>query len=162
MSRVRPRRAGMVVGVAVLACLTGGCGRKTLPKPPELVAPEAVGELALTTRQDGVALRWSRPTRYVDGSSMDDLGGFVIERNRFNSRFEEIARVPVTDQGRFRKLKRFDYIDRNVLPGNVYHYRVVAFTTDGYYSAPSGAASITFPGSPASPPLGPTPGADPG
>ena len=42
---------------------------------------------------------------------MEDLGGFVVERNRYNSPFEEIARVPVTDQGRFQKAKRFDYLD---------------------------------------------------
>lgn len=157
------RRAtrGWIGGVSALAIAivalagTTGCGRKTAPKPPQLVAPEPVGELALTTEPDGVALRWTRPTRYVDGSQMDDLGGFVIERNRFNSRFEEIGRVPITDQGRFRKSKRFDYVDHQVLPDTTYHYRIVAYTSDGYYSAPSGAASITI--APATSPAHPAP-----
>jgi hypothetical protein len=138
----------LLAGVAASAL---ACGRKTNPKPPELVAPRPVGELALSSTAEGVALRWSRPTEYVDGSSMEDLGGFVIERSRYNSPFRELARVPVTDRGRFQKRKRFEYVDRSVMEGASYHYRVVAFTTDGYYSADSGAATITW-----SPP-GPSP-----
>jgi hypothetical protein len=75
---------------------------------------------------------------------MEDLGGFVVERNRYNSKFEEIARVPVTDQGRFQKAKRFDYLDTQLLDGATYHYRVIAYTTDGYYSVPSDAGEITW------------------
>ena len=44
--------------------------------------------------------------------------------------------MPVTDRGRFQKAKRFDYVDTQLLPGAVYHYRIVAFTTDGYFSTP--------------------------
>ena len=129
-----------------------------MPKPPQLVAPKAVQELSLSTQSQGILVRWSRPTEYVDGTGMDDLGGFVVERNRYNSKFEEIARVPVTDRGRFQKAKRFDYLDTQLLPGAVYHYRVVAFTTDLYYSAPSDAAEITW--SPPSAGAAPTPAAD--
>ena len=144
--------------VAAIVLASGACGRKTMPKPPQLVAPKAVQELSLSTQTQGILVRWSRPTEYVDGTGMDDLGGFVVERNRYNSKFEEIARVPVTDQGRFQKAKRFDYLDTELLPGAVYHYRVVAFTTDHYYSAPSDAAEITWNPPSASP--APTPAAD--
>jgi hypothetical protein len=122
-----------------------------MPKPPQLVAPKAVQELSLTTQSTGILVRWSRPTEYVDGSSMEDLGGFVVERNRYNSPFEEIARIPVTDQGRFQKAKRFDYLDTQLLEGATYHYRIVAFTTDRYFSSPSDAAEITWNGPAASP-----------
>jgi hypothetical protein len=141
---------------ALLALAT--CGRKTMPKPPQLVAPKAVQELSLATQSQGILVRWSRPTEYVDGTGMDDLGGFVVERNRYNSKFEEVARVPVTDQGRFQKAKRFDYLDKELLPGAIYHYRVVAFTTDHYYSSPSDAAEITWNPPSASP--APTPAGD--
>jgi hypothetical protein len=139
-------RRALPIGVAcvVLVLGIGACGRKTLPKPPQLVAPKPVQELSLTTQSTGILVRWSRPTEYVDGGDMKDLGGFVVERNRYNSSFEEIARVPVTDEGRFQKAKRFDYLDTQLLPGAIYHYRVVAFTTDRYYSAPSDAAEITW------------------
>lgn len=127
-----------------------------MPKPPQLVAPRAVQELSLASQSGGILVRWSRPTEYVDGSDMEDLGGFVVERNRYNSNFEEIARVPVTDRGRFQKAKRFDYVDTRLLTGATYHYRIVAYTTDGYYSAPSGAAEITW-----SPPSAPAPSPNP-
>ena len=124
--------------------LVPACGRKTMPRPPQLVAPKAIQELSLSTQSTGILVRWSRPTEYVDGSTMEDLGGFVVERNRYNSPFEEIARIPVTDQGRFQKAKRFDYLDTQLLPEATYHYRIVAFTTDRYLSAPSDAAEITW------------------
>ena len=145
------RRA--VLTLVALVLLAPACGRKTMPKPPQLVAPKPVQEISLATQKNGILVRWSRPTEYVDGSSMEDLGGFVVERNRYNSKFEEIARVPVTDQGRFQKAKRFDYLDTQLLDGATYHYRVVAYTTDGYYSVPSDAGEITWnpPSAPANP-----------
>jgi hypothetical protein len=142
----RPGRSAwhaLLIGLAIATFLPA-CGRKTMPKPPQLVAPKTVGELSLATQSTGILVRWSRPTEYVDGSSMEDLGGFVVERNRYNSPFEEIARIPVTDQGRFQKAKRFDYLDTQLLPGATYHYRIVAFTTDRYFSSPSDAAEITW------------------
>ena len=75
---------------------------------------------------------------------MEDLGGFVVERSRNNEQFAELARVPVTDRGRFQKATRFEHADKLTMRGTTYHYRIVAFTTDGYYSAPSGAATITW------------------
>lgn len=156
------RATPVLVLVGALALLA--CGRKTMPRPPQLVAPRAVQELSLATQSGGILVRWSRPTEYVDGSSMKDLGGFVVERNRYNSSFEEIARVPVTDRGRFQQAKRFDYLDTKLLSGATYHYRIVAYTTDNYYSSPSGAAEITWspPGSiPAAGTPTPAPEAEP-
>jgi hypothetical protein len=134
------------LSVTVAACVTAGpaCGRKTDVRPPELVAPKSVSQLALTSTADGVQLRWTRPTQTVDGKAMEDLGGFIIERAVSAVGFREIARVPVTDQGRYQKEKRFEYLDRDVVPGATFHYRVIAFTTDGYNSAPSGAATVTW------------------
>lgn len=143
--------------LVVLALVLAACARKTDVKPPQMVAPHMVTEVSLTTLPDGVAVRWSRPTKYVDGTTMEDLGGFVVERSRNNEPFEERGRVLVTDRGRFQKAARFDYADTAVTDGTTYHYRIVAFTTDGYYSAPSGAATITW----EPPHSSPSPGAAP-
>ena len=142
----RPAVARLAVGCAVLAALTtaGGCGRKTAPKPPQLVAPRPVTAVALSAQPTGVEVSWDRSTDYVDGSRMTDLGGFLVERQEFGPEFREIARVEVTDRGRFRQQKRFEYLDEDMMPGTTYHYRVVAFTLDGYYSASSGVATITW------------------
>lgn len=155
-------RRAAVLAVLALGLAVPACGRKTMPKPPQLVAPRAVQELSLATQSGGILVRWSRPTEYVDGTDMKDLGGFVVERNRYNSKFEEIARVPVTDRGRFQKAKRFDYLDTKLLPGATYHYRIVAYTTDDYYSVPSDAAEITWnPPGPSSAAGSPAPAATP-
>ena len=139
-------RAGATVIVALVAgvAATAACGRKTSVRPPEVVAPKSVSQLALTSTPEGVELKWTRPTETVDGKSMDDLGGFIVERAVSAVGFREIARVPITDQGRFQKEKRFTYLDREVADGAVFHYRIIAFTTDGYHSAPSGPATITW------------------
>ncbi len=71
------RRATFAI-VLVGALAVGACGRKTMPKPPQLVAPRAVQELSLATQSGGILVRWTRPTEYVDGSDMKDLGGFVV------------------------------------------------------------------------------------
>jgi len=137
-----PRVRAGALTLLVLAVVA--CGRKTDVKPPQLVAPRTVTEVSLTTRADGIEIGWARPTEYVDGTTMEDLGGFVIERSRNNEAFRELTRVAVTDRGRFQKAKRFQYVDQAVTPDTTYHYRVVAFTTDGYYGAPSGAATLTW------------------
>lgn len=142
------RQAGvaLLVGFAALAAVTdmAGCGRKTPPRPPQLVAPLPVTSLALSVRPTGIEIGWDRSTKYLDGSRMTDLGGFLVERQSFSAEFREIARVPVTDRGRFRQTQRFTHLDEDVTPDMMYHYRVVAFTLDGYYSAPSSAAAITW------------------
>jgi hypothetical protein len=153
-------RVRAIVMCALVAAGVATCGRKTDVKPPQLVAPHIVTELSLTTLPDGVAVRWSRPTKYADGTTMEDLGGFVIERSRNNEQFAELVRVPVTDRGRFQKETRFEHLDHLVMQGTTYHYRVVAFTTDEYYSAPSGAATLTWDPQP-SPTPSTTPAASP-
>jgi hypothetical protein len=141
MTNLQRARAG---ALSLLVLGVVGCGRKTEVKPPQLVAPHVVTEVSLTTRADGVEIGWSRPTEYVDGTTMEDLGGFVVERSRNNESFRELTRVAVTDRGRFQKAKRFQYVDQTVTEDTTYHYRVVAFTTDGYYSVPSGAATLVW------------------
>jgi hypothetical protein len=135
------RRASLLLAAALL---TLACGRKTDVRPPEDVAPKAVNRLALNSAADGVVVSWARPTETIDGGALDDLAGFVVSRSTGNDTFAEIGRVAVTDRGRFQKVKRFELRDGNVAGGGVYHYSVVAFTTDGYYSAPSGVATITW------------------
>ncbi len=141
----RVARRATRVALLTLATLTlAACGRKTDVKPPQFVAPRTVTEVSLTTQADGIDVGWSRPTEYVDGSTMEDLAGFVVERSRNNEAFRELARVTVTDRGRFQKAKRFEYLDKALTEDTTYHYRVVAYTTDGYYGTPSGAATLTW------------------
>lgn len=129
------------------------CGRKTPVRPPELVAPEPLGDLTLEVESKGIKLRWSRPQKYVDGSDMEDLGGFVVLRATQNGKdkvgaFTQIATVTVDDRDRFRKAKKFSYTNEQLTAGTLYRYRVQAFTVDGYYSNPSNTVELVWKGGP--------------
>ena len=130
-----------------------GCGRKTPVRPPELAAPEPVGDLSLEVEDTRIRLHWGRPQKYVDGSDMDDLGGFVVLRATLDgqgkvSAFTQIATIPIEDRDRFRKAKKFSYTDEQLTVGTLYRYRVQAFTLDGYYSSPSNTVELMWKGGP--------------
>jgi len=124
-----------------------GCGRKASPKPPELVLPETIQSLSAEQSAAGVVLLWRRPEKYADGSRMSDLGGFRIERSEDGVPFTPIAHLEVSDRDRFRKIRRFRYVDAGALPGHRYQYRVFASTLDAYVSQPSNIAEVTLPAS---------------
>ena len=74
---------------------------------------------------------------------MLDLGGFLVERATDGAlTYQRIAELTVTDRDRFRQIKRFKHVDRDVTLGVAYRYRVVSFTVDRYFSAPSNAVTI--------------------
>lgn len=141
-----------IAGLMLLVLLSA-CGRKTAVRPPELVAPEPVRNLTLAVEDNTVQLRWERPQRYMDGSEMDDLGGFIVLRaaqkgEETPAPFMQIAVVPVEDRDRFRQAKRFSYTDTQLTPGTLYRYRVQAFTLDGHYSRPSNTVELVWQGGP--------------
>jgi hypothetical protein len=137
----------LLVSISIFSL--SACGRKTDVRPPELVAPEPVGDLTLEVTDTGIQLRWGRPQKYVDGSDMDDLGGFVVLRETQNGQgkegaFAQLATVPVEDRDRFRKAKKFSYTDEQLTAGTLYRYRVEAFTLDGYHSSPSNTVELVW------------------
>lgn len=145
-----PRRplplTALLLGLGLFAgLLAEGCGRRTPVKPREDLRPAPIGNLTATVAEGGVLLEWSRPTENVDGSRLDELGHFVIERrvpggNGFDQRFRPVAEVPVTDRERFRKVRQFRHLDPSD-PAAGPEYRVVSHTLDGYTSAPSNMAT---------------------
>lgn len=122
--------------------LPAACGRKTNVRPPELVVPNPVEGLTADNAEQGIDLAWDRPTRYADGSNMLDLAGFRIERSRPCCGFVTLQEVEVEDRNRFRRAKRFRYTDHRVEVGEIYAYRVTAYTLDGYESTVSETVEI--------------------
>ncbi len=137
-----------IYGCAIVLTVASGCGHKTDIRPPEFVAPEGVGDLALSIEKEGVRLRWSRPLHYADGSDMDDLGAFVVMRASRDSAetrtFERIAIVPVEDRERFQQTKKFVYTDVGLTSGTFYRYRVFAVTLDGYQGNNSNTVELVW------------------
>jgi hypothetical protein len=133
-------RRPLTTALALALLLVFACGRKTAPKAPELVRPEAITSLAAENKPDGIVLTWRRPSRYVDGSRMRDLGSFLVERAAGDAPFAPLATLAVTDRDRFRQIRHFRYLDGEVRPDVRYRYRIVTRTTDGYESVASNVA----------------------
>jgi hypothetical protein len=141
---MRRRSPWPIVMLALCAGLIilSACGRKTAVKPPELVAPEAISNLAAINAADGVALTWARPTKYADGARMADLGAFRVERRTESTPFASLATIEVTDRERIQQERRFRWLDVDTTVGEIYEYRVISSTTDGYVSQPSNVVTI--------------------
>lgn len=134
---------------ALLVAFVCACGHRTDIRPPSLVAPEAIDDLALRLDEDGVTLEWGRPRTYADGTDMEDLGGFVVLRASRDGaraqRFRRIALLPVNDRDRFQQEKRFRYADTKLSAGTLYRYRVLAVTLDGYLGETSNTVEVRWP-----------------
>ena len=137
--------------MAALMVVSAGCGAKSRPIPPELTHPDRVNDLSAKPDPKGIRLTWSRPLKYSGGKSLRDLAGFRLLRSEGAQPLAEIAQLPITDQERFQKVRRFAYVDNTAQMGHRYRYMMIAETTDGYQSDPSNVVQQTR-AQPAAPP----------
>ena len=142
------RVLGALPLIAVLLFL--GCGKKSDPRAPELATPRVIENLRATAVPNGVALTWSRPTEYVDGSELKDLVGFVIFRKELSptcidcpAPYRTLTTVDIEDREKFVKQKQFRYVDEETQPNMTYRYRVSSQLKDGSLSEPSNEVEIT-------------------
>jgi hypothetical protein len=143
MSDGARRWRGAVLALALLAA----CGRKASPIAPELARPLPPEGLSAIATPDGIRLAWQHPLRYAGGQRMNDLAGFAIERapgEGATATFAAVGRLDVDDQTRFQKEHHREWLDRDVVAGARYLYRVRALTLDGYRSAPTEPVAIRF------------------
>ena len=124
------------------AICVAACGLKSDPRGADQIRPKPISSLTGQLADDGVHLAWQRPATYMNGQRMDDLGGFLVFRGLPGQEAEQIGEVPVTDRERFRPEKKFDYVDKQVSKGATVYYRVISYTTDKYYSAPSNEVTV--------------------
>ena len=75
---------------------------------------------------------------------MRDLAGFDIERATGvdTLEFTHVGSVELTDQTRFQQERKVEWTDPSATTGTTYRYRIVAYTMDGYRSAPAGPVTI--------------------
>ncbi|HVA81681.1 MAG TPA: hypothetical protein VNF29_12215, partial [Candidatus Binataceae bacterium] len=94
------------------------------------------------SEKHAIRLTWGRPITYTGGSTMRDLGSFLIMRASTQSPYQEVGRVEVTDQNRFQQQREFTYLDRGAVLGQGYSYEVISMTTGGYKSLPSNEVTL--------------------
>ncbi|GAB4340118.1 MAG: hypothetical protein Kow0089_13560 [Desulfobulbaceae bacterium] len=73
----------LLMGLAV----TGGCGYKTRPVPPEQIVPRPITDLRYELNERGVTLSWTYPVETVRGERLQEIDRFLVYR----------AVVPVDD-----------------------------------------------------------------
>jgi hypothetical protein len=137
------RRLWRIAAAILAAAVIAGCGAKSAPIPPSQTHPGRINDLSAVSVAGGVRLSWSRPMTYTGGKKLRDLAGFRLMRAEGPGPFGEIAELPVTDQERFQKVRRFSYVDRSTQMGQTYLYIIVAETSDGYESDPSNVVKAT-------------------
>jgi hypothetical protein len=132
-----------------LLTLAFACGKKGDPRAPELVIPKTITNLSARSGPTGIALTWSRPTEYVDGSELKDLASFVIFRKEVSQScpdcpvpYRQLTIVNVEDQQKFVKQKQYRFDDQEVRPKAIYRYRISSQLFDGSLSAPSNEVEI--------------------
>ncbi len=141
----------LVVALALtLALAPLACGKKGDPRAPELATPRVIENLRATSGANGVALTWSRPTQYVDGSELKDLTGFAIFRKDISPTcvdcpvpYKPLTTVDIEDREKFVKQKQYRYVDEATQQKMTYRYRVSSQLKDGSLSAPSNEVEIT-------------------
>jgi len=139
----RPHLRVLLPACCLLAL--AACGRKTMVRPPQDVEPKVISNLNATNVAGGIQLSWSRPNNYANGQPMTDLAGFVIERSSGTdpmAPFQRLDVLDVNDRDRFRQIKRFTWVDHDTSVGMPSRYRVVSFTLDRYFSAPSNEVTV--------------------
>jgi len=131
-SRAKPVALVTLALVGLLG--SSACGIRTEPRPPEMTMPERPESLTAIIENDEVRLRWTRPKQAVDGQTLYDLAGFIIERRSDESEFAVIAEVQVNDRERVRPQNTFKWRDLDPIEGRSF-YRVRAYTEDGQTGA---------------------------
>jgi hypothetical protein len=136
-----PARIALAAALVVFVTLSA-CGVKSPPIAPELARPERIFDLQAVSQKSEIRLSWHRPDHYAGGATMRDLADFRVSRSEGDGPYLPVNKIQVTDRDRFQKQQVFNYLDGNTIIGRMYHYEVVATTTDGYTSEPSNVASV--------------------
>ncbi|MEW6520461.1 MAG: hypothetical protein AB1461_13705 [Thermodesulfobacteriota bacterium] len=74
-------RYGSAIAFCCLLLLVAGCGRKTLPIPPQAAIPVPITDLSRTLDDQGVTLNWTYPAFAVSGEKIDNIRTFTLYKS---------------------------------------------------------------------------------
>ena len=131
--------------ILLLSLFFGGCGKKASPLAPDSTIPAPVFDLQVWPKEGKIFLRWTVPTRNIDGSRLTDLLGFKVLRQArpltsgpcepCSLNFEPVAEIDM-DFPKGARLERGMVLwqDTAVRPQNEYTYFVQGYNL---YRSPS-------------------------
>jgi hypothetical protein len=134
----------LIMPFLIMALLVTGCGRKTLPVPPQGLVAVSVVDLTSTMNENGVELVWTAPQATTQGEPLTMVAGYDVLRAEvaaarycaecpatFSLR-EKMDGGPVAVDGLAVRLR---FRDTGLVPHNYYIYKVRSrsgwFTTSG-------------------------------
>ncbi len=145
-----------------LLLVLSACGIKGPPRPPSLVTPAPVADLAALSRENNVTLAWTRPLKNTDGSLLKDLASFHLYRKgepvevgktkKEGPGFILIATIDAErSENALREGDRYLYQDRGLPYDQRYLYRLVSINRRGLGSPVSNEVAIEVTVPPAAP-----------
>ncbi len=146
-----PSRIASTILIAFFICTLAACGKRGSPLPPENLSPASVRDFRADGVLNGVRVSWIPPSIKVAGEVLDDLDGFVLRRASVSKgrrgRFQIIARIRYeTQKGKAGLGERLQYVDRDIVPGERYDYRLQAYNKRGYEGLKGEILRVLFKG----------------
>lgn len=133
------------------------CGKKGPPRVPESKIPAAVSDLRAITKESGVLLLWTMPSRNHDGSDLDGLGGFKIFRSETTfgaaecshcpKRYKELADIVYGERPSENiriKENKWEFMDRDLRYGMIYTYKILTYSSAGIFSKDSNTTQVSW------------------
>ncbi len=122
----------IVLWFIIIGLALSGCGRKTMPIPPQDAVPTPITDL--TARQDGnkIDLEWTIPTRTTAGSTLPQIDSFQIFRSVVAAadycpgcpvKYSSVIELPLA-QAVTRNKKKARYSEPLLRPKHYYIYKV--------------------------------------
>ncbi len=120
----------------LLALAVTGCGLKAPPVPREVVVPAPVQDLEVRPSPGGTRIRFTLPSKSLDGSSLDEIGGYRILRKGPRGKEAVRSEVRFSVTARRRKVgKRVEFLDAPPPEGGRYRYCVVPLDAYGSHAS---------------------------
>jgi hypothetical protein len=156
MTRNSPWRLLFLLGAILL--FVHGCGKKTMPVPPQGKVPDAIGDLAFSPLGNGMRLSWSYPQKTVDGELLESIESFQLFRAEIPEAdycagcptpFDLLVKIKGGVLPRDGKIPMASYVDSDLRQGYYYIYKVNART--GWWGSSEDSNVIRFAWQPANP-----------
>ena len=131
-------------GWIAFALLLAACGVKAPPTPPDLIVPEAPGDLRAIVREGRLYLSWGLPKKNVDGSKPADIVEFEILRGEGSCPRCPISLSPWREIEVPEGKEAFLWEDTHLEAGMTYRYRVRGVNHWGFAGPPSNEVRVTW------------------